>query len=315
VAAGIALLLAGGAFYFLSRGSRPVAPVILVEVGDLLPGSKRAVLTLADGTALPLDTTRTGEIAREGTVTAVNRGRVLAYEKEPGNEAGARDDGRRHLLTTPRGAYYEMTLPDDSRAWLNAASSIRYPLAFAGDERRVEVTGEVYFEIEPRVNAATGRRVPFIVVAGDRAEVEVLGTRFNVNAYEDEGEIKATLLEGSVRFLARGTGDAVLVKPGEQARLDAGGRVHLAPVNTREVMAWKEGKFMFDTADIHAITRQISRWYDVEVELRGDITCHFGGTISRDVNISRVFHVLEQTGGVRFSMENNKVIVMPGTAL
>jgi ferric-dicitrate binding protein FerR (iron transport regulator) len=307
-AAGIALLLAAGGYFSLSKFSRPADPVALVDETDLLPGDKRAVLVLADGSRVPLDTTREGQVARDGNVSVVQRDNGVTYETLPGETPAP--GANTHLLLTPNGSYYEMTLPDGSRAWLNAASSIRYPPSFAGGSRRVTITGEVYFEVEPRVDALTRERLPFIVSVGDRAEVEVLGTRFNVNGYEDEGEIKATLLEGSVRFRPL-AGAPVLLEPGEQARLEADGTLRVLPVNTREVMAWKEGKFMFDRADIRAITRQLGRWYDVEVEYRGEVTSHFGGTISRDVNISKVFHILEQTGSVKFSMEGHKVIVTP----
>jgi ferric-dicitrate binding protein FerR (iron transport regulator) len=306
VAAGIAVLVASG-FFFL----RPGDPVGFVAETDIFPGSKRAILTLMDGSRLPVDTLHEGEIAREGVVAVVNRDNMLVYEARTVPAGDAEQGTNYHLLSTPNGAYYEMVLPDGSRVWLNAASSIRYPLSFAGGERRVEITGEVYFEVESRVDSLTNRRVPFVVAIGDRAEVEVLGTRFNINGYEDEEAVRTTLLEGSVRFLSRATREVVLVRPGEQVCLGADGRPRLDRVNTGEVMAWKEGKFVFDKVDIRAIMRQISRWYDVEVEYRGEVACHFGGTISRDVNISKVFNVLEQTGSVRFSMENNRVIVMP----
>ena len=299
-AAGVALLLSVGALFFLPRGGGSEGPVVLVAAGDILPGSKRAILTLSDGSLLPLDTTSRGQVAREGEIAVVHHDKALSYE-------GATADAavRYHLLSTPRGGYYEMTLPDGSRAWLNAASSIRYPLAFAGDERRVEVAGEVYFEV-----AKGDRGQSFIVSADGRAEVEVLGTRFNVNSYGDEGEIAVTLLEGSVNFLVAASGISVPLHPGEQARLDDGGSVRVATVDTRETMAWKDGKFVFDRADIRSIMRQLVRWYDVEVEYRGEVSSLFGGTISRDVNISRVLRVLERTGKVSFEVEGNTVIVI-----
>ncbi|MDR2413899.1 MAG: DUF4974 domain-containing protein [Odoribacteraceae bacterium] len=303
VAAGIALLAAIGSLLFLPRDNASLeAPVVLVSANDILPGSKRAILTLSDGSQLPLDTAREGHLAREGEISVVHRDKVLRYEGEPEEGDVAT---RYHLLSTPRGAYYETSLPDGSRAWLNAASSIRYPVTFASDERRVEVTGEVYFEVMAGA--------PFIVSAGGRAGIEVLGTHFNVNGYEDEGEIAVTLLEGAVRFFSFSgeMRESVRVRPGEQARLDAGGKIRVATVDTREVMAWKEGRFAFDRANIRSIMRQLVRWYDVEVEYHGEVTSHFGGTISRDVNISRVLRVLEQTGSVRFDVEENKVIVMP----
>jgi ferric-dicitrate binding protein FerR (iron transport regulator) len=309
VAASFALLILAG--YWVVNTNHPQQ--YLSANYDISPGQERAILTLANGSELILDSDQTGEIAKEKDVSVINQGDELVYQTVDTKKKDPENALQYHTLSTPKGAYYRMTLPDGSRVWLNAASSIRYPVAFAEKERRVTLTGEAYFEIAPKQDLMTQARIPFIVTIDGQAEVEVLATRFNINGYSDEAEIKTTLLEGSVRFSSSQTGKSVLVKPGEQAALDNNGALSVYLVDLEEVLAWKQEKFIFEKADIHTIMRQLSRWYDVEVEYKGNVNYHFGGAISRNVNISKVFDLLEQTGNVRFKLENNKVIVMPST--
>jgi ferric-dicitrate binding protein FerR (iron transport regulator) len=198
-------------------------------------------------------------------------------------------------------------LSDGTKVWLNAASSLRFPTAFVGSERKVEMTGEGYFEV------AHNDKKPFLVRAGGM-DVEVLGTHFNINAYEDEEAVKTTLLEGKVRASA-GHDQAVVLKPGEQARLSQSNAQlsTLNNINVEEVIAWKNGKFQFGEAmDIGMVMRQLSRWYDLDVVYDGKVTGHIGGTISRNVKISEVLKMLEMTGAVHFVIRNREVIVKPG---
>ena len=187
---------------------------------------------------------------------------------------------------------------------MNAASSIRFPASFTGSERKVEITGEAYFEV------AKNPAMPF-TVAVNGMNVEVLGTHFNINSYTDEAAIKTTLLEGAVK-VTKGSAMAIL-SPGQQAQLTSNGQIGVNKnIDVDEVMAWKNGKFQFgDKVDIGTIMRQIARWYDVDVEYKGVFTKHFGGSISREVNISQVLKVLETTGDVKYKVEGRKVIVRP----
>jgi hypothetical protein len=282
------------------------APVVSHEPGhftqDLEPGRSQAVLTLSNGTKLILDSAHNGLLASQGNAAVIKLGiGKLAYQ-QTNKEVSAVEY---NTLTTPKGGQYRISLPDGSEAWLNAASSIKYPTTFTGDRRVVEVTGEVYFEIAK--NAA----MPFLVKkVNDPAEIQVLGTHFNINAYDDEPSMKITLLEGSVQVTE--AGHHSILQPGQQVQLHDGRMNLLQDVDTDEVMAWKNGKFQFgDASDIKSIMRQIARWYNVDVEYQGTVTKHIGGTISRQVNASKVFNMLELTGAVHFQIEGKKVIVMP----
>lgn len=266
---------------------------------DIHPGGNKATLTLADGSTIILDSANNGNITRQGNVTVIKLDDgQLSYH--PSDNANA--EVVYNTIATPRGGQYQVVLADGSKVWLNAASSITFPTSFPGKEREVKVTGEAYFEVAH--NAAK----PFRVSVGDM-KVEVLGTHFNVNAYEDEEEIKTTLLEGSV--VVKTSRQSIKIKPGQQTEVENGFIKLNNDVNMDVVMAWKNGVFLFDRADIHKVMDQIKRWYDVDVEYKGKVTKHFGGTISRDVNASELFKLLEMTGGVNFKIDGRKVLVMP----
>ena len=197
-----------------------------------------------------------------------------------------------------------MVLADGSKVWLNAASSLRFPAAFTGKERKVELMGEGYFEV------AKNASMPFKVEVNGM-EVEVLGTHFNINSYNDEPAIRTTLLEGSVKINKNNT--TSLLKPGQQAEVNSAGEVRIInDAGIDEAVAWKNGKFQFDRADIYAVMRQIARWYDVDIEYKGAaIRSHFGGTISRNVNLSQVLNMLHLTGEVKCEVNGKKIMVMP----
>lgn len=196
-----------------------------------------------------------------------------------------------------------MELADGSHVWLNTGSSIKYPVAFTGKERKVFITGEAYFEI------AHNSAMPF-KVANDKMEVTVLGTKFNVNAYDDETDVKVTLVQGAVKVKNTTTTQRLL--PGEQARITTND-IHITnDIDLDEVMAWRSGKFIFgEKANIETVMHQVARWYDVEIEYQGKITSHFGGTISRQSNISELIKVLEATGHLRCRIEGKKLIISP----
>jgi transmembrane sensor len=302
-AAAVILLVSTVTLFFLndSKKEKPSADVARhKDSEDKLPGGDRAILTLSDGTTIVLDSAGNGKLAQQGKTSIIKKNDgQLVY-----NSASAQsNEVIYNLLQTPRGGQYQITLPDGSKVWLNAVSSLKYPVAFAGNERRVEITGEAYFEI------AKDPSRPFKVRLNNM-EVEVLGTHFNINGYADENVVKTTLLEGKVKIISSGVAEALT--PGQQAQFHPSGSIHVInKVNLDEVVAWKEGNFQFDNSDIKTVMRQLARWYDVEVSYQGIINKHFVGNISRDVKLSQVLLMLEQTGEVRFKIENNKLLVMP----
>jgi transmembrane sensor len=274
---------------------------------DRLPGGNVAMLTLSDGSIIALDSARTGPLTQQGNtkVAKLSNGQ-LAYQEASSDKLRATSELLYNTLTTPRGGQYRLILPDGTGVWLNAASSITYPTAFNGDERVVRITGEVYFEV--RKDPMHPFKVTFNPSA-DSGSVEVLGTHFNINAYSDEATVKTTLLEGSVRVVSK---TATLLKPGQQVQLDNSGHATLLPdVDLDEVIAWKNGRFHFEDADIRTVMRQIARWYDVEVVFEGKIaTEKFVGDIPRNSRLSEVFKILELSN-VHFKVEDKRVTVVP----
>lgn len=304
VAAAAVIIIAGlGSYFFLfNKENIPAESMQAVVPTDVKPPkTNKAVITLADGNVLYLDSAGKGDLAMQGNMKLVKLANgQIAYETADNKVA---PEQQYNTLFNPRGSnVINMKLSDGSQVWLNAGSSIQYPVAFTGTERKVSITGEAYFEVTR--NPAK----PFKVV-NDRMEVIVLGTHFNVNAYEDEANIKVTLLEGAVKI--KHSGSAKLLRPGQQARITNEIRV-TDNADLEEVMAWKAGKFVFEEkADIETVMRQVARWYDVDIEYQGKITSHFGGTISRQVSISAIINVLEATGHVKCRIEGRKIIVAP----
>lgn len=300
-AAAVLLLCMAAGYWLMTNRSRPADTI--VQDQSVKPGSNKASLTLADGTVITLDSNVNGMIVQQGGAKVVNSaGGQLAYQASRGTDEAP---VLFNTLMTPRGGQYKLTLPDGSKVWLNAASSIRFPTAFAGKERKVEVTGEVYLEV------AKAPSMPFRVVT-DGMTVEVLGTHFNVNAYTDESEINTTLLEGRIKITAQGTHAEQLLSPGQQSRLAKNGAFRLLnDVDVQEVVAWKDGYFQFSGENIRSVMRKLARWYDVEVEFRGNMEGkEFEGTISRFERIDEVLRILALTGMVHFKTEGRRIIVM-----
>ncbi|HWK06729.1 MAG TPA: FecR domain-containing protein [Puia sp.] len=298
-AAVIILLLGGAVFYRVhTQAKKELAAAPPPTSPEIAPGHNGAILTLANGSKLVLDSLKKGKLATQGATDVLLDNDQLTYHVQ--HPAGG--EVSYNTLTVPRGHQFQLVLPDGTKVWLNAASSLRYPTVFAGAERRVEITGEAYFEVAH--NAAK----PFIVKKGE-SETKVLGTHFNINAYDEESSLNITLLEGSVQ-VTKGN-NSTIIKPGQQAQV--GKSIHVADdVDLEEVVAWKDGKFQFgETADIKTVMRQIANWYDVDVEYKGIITNHIGGTMSRNVNLSLVLKMLETTGVVRFSVDGRSIKVMP----
>ncbi|MGF6925075.1 transmembrane sensor [Chitinophaga sp. W2I13] len=300
-AAACIVVLATGAYY-LSKQAPPTAVVATSPVKDIAPGGNRAVLTLSDGTQIPLDSAGNGVLAQQGNtrITKLNNGR-LAY-----NGSGSSEDKVLYnTMSTPLGGQYQLILPDGTGVWLNAASSISYPTAFTGNERSVTVTGEVYFEV------VKNEKMPFRVKAGNTT-IDVLGTHFNINAYKDEASINTTLVQGSVRVSVQQ--QQQMLKPGQQARVAAKGESIqvLDHADLSEVLAWKAGFFSFNDADLPAVMRQLSRWYNVEVTYEGKIPQRvFTGEIGRNLTLSQVLKGLTKTR-IKYRIENgNRIVIQP----
>lgn len=293
-AAMIAVLIGMAAWFYAQRQTTQHNTPSLADVA---PGSTKATLTLQDGSVLPLDSTGAQSIP-QGTSTILQRGGQLQYDVKEPNDVAAYN-----TLSTPRGGQFRLILPDGSKVWLNAASSIRYPTAFGGKERLVEVTGEAYFEVEKNPTQ------PFIVSLNQSTRIEVLGTHFNVNTYTDEPSLQTTLLEGAVR-VSTTAGNAVL-KPGQQARISGNEINVIRPKNPAQAIAWKEGLFNFEGVSLEDVMRQLARWYDIDVVYeKGIPDIGFGGKIGRDLSLAGVLDILQRTD-VHFRLEGKTLIVMP----
>jgi len=269
---------------------------------DVLPGKNKAVLTLADGKKISLSDAMNGDIAKEAgfSITKTANGQLVYKVAESKNT----EDTRLNTISTPNGGEWQIRLPDGSTVWLNAASSIQYALNIGtAKQRMVKLDGEAYFEVAK--NAAH----PFIVET-DKQSVEVLGTHFNINSYQDEIVTKTTLLEGSVRVLHHSTNQSEILKPGEQSIVSASG-INIKGVDVDEAIAWKNGYFMFNNEKQESILRKVARWYNVEIEYADQAAKEvmYYGTVSRFEKISKVLTKFEQTGEVHFDIKGNKVIV------
>lgn len=295
-------MIAAGSYYLLRQHPSHPAPVA-VQHQETIPGNK-AILTLANGQHITLDNTGTGELVRQPGATVIQTDSGSIAYKGTAAEAAVSFN----TLTTPRGGQFKLLLPDGSAAWLNAASSITYPTTFNSKERRVEITGEVYLEV------ARNDRQPFRVTTGQQ-EIVVLGTSFNVNAYTDEADINTTLLEGAIS-ITPANGHTTLLRPGQQASVHRpNGQLKVKPVNTALAVAWRNGLFSFERANIQTVMRQLSRWYNVAVVYEGSIpTKTFSGDIYRNLPLPKALEMLEFVG-FHFEVKNNgngnTIIVRP----
>jgi transmembrane sensor len=321
-AAAVLLVLGGLMWIYVGRTPRSaVAASERPSAADTLivPGGNKAVLTLANGTKMILDSAKNGLLAMQGGTGVIKKDDgAISYERDRNPDRGADGNGNGknesiggllyNTVATPKGGQYVVTLPDGTRVWLNATSSIRFPTAFTGGERLVEISGEAYLEVAP------DRTKPFRVAVAHangekQMEVEVLGTQFNVMAYEEEGAVKTTLLEGAVR-LVHGAETKVL-RPGQQGELKDGVFRLMNNTDTSAVVAWKNGQTLFASEDITAIMRKVSRWYDVDVEYQGQLPKrNFTGGISRKADISELLKILE-LNQIHFTVKGRKITLMP----
>ncbi|OQP57801.1 hypothetical protein A3860_09255 [Niastella vici] len=306
--AGIIMML--GVSYFIITGrnkkAQPVTVTQLPIPEDVMaPQNSRAMITLADGKKVYLDSLNKGQLALQDNVKLVKLATgEIVYRSENGKTI---NEQRYNTLVNPKGSQVAaITFSDGSKAWLNAGSSLTYPVAFVEKERKVVVSGEVYFEVASSV--WEGEKRPFLVQANE-VTTEVLGTHFNVNSYNDEPDVKVTLLEGAVRISKHK--ESKLLKPGEQAQVSSAIKI-INDADLDEVMAWMNGHFQFEGASVEEVMRQLSRWYNVEIIYEGKpAEQHFRGGISRNVEVSKVFKMLETTGAVHFKIEGKRIIVIP----
>lgn len=313
LAAAVVLLTLSVGLYFYRQVVPEPAKVFPEHVrADIAPGGNKAILILADGSEISLTDAENGALARQGgiTIRKTAEGQVIY---DAGAASGSENEvsngqPKYNTIATPRGGQYQVNLPDGTKVWLNAASALTFPQSFRKlKERHVVLNGEAYFEV------AKNKHQPFKVMTKVRPDqegreqvIEVLGTHFNVNAYQDEESIVTTLLEGSIRL-----NNKLTLKPNQQS-IFAYDHFHVIPADTEEAVAWKNGYFMFANEDLRSIMRKISRWYNVEIVYQGKTTDNtFIGTVSRFKEVSEVLNILELTKTVHFKIEGRKITVMP----
>lgn len=300
-AAAAAILLMGTVAYFWQIDKETRTPVVEKNQGpqpDRMPGHDGAILTLADGSRMVLDSLGNGKIATQ------NGGEVILDKGQLTYVATGKPSGAitYNTMSTPNGRQFKLTLPDGTGVWLNSASSIRYPTAFAGANRKVTITGEAYFEV------AKHEKMPFMVNVNDKAEIQVLGTHFNVNAYQDQELVKTTLLEGAVRIQAEKNQQRLT--PGQQAQVADNAPIRLVEnVDLEQVVAWKNGLFNFNNEDIRSVMEEIGRWYDMEIVYESipeqrEIT----GEMQRNLSLTQVMNVLKKLR-IHYRLEERKLII------
>ena len=297
VAASILIAVGIGTFVALQKGDEAPVVVVSKQVNDKAPGKTGAILTLADGSIIVLDSLGNGLVANQNNTTVSKKNGALVYK------SGNNSELVYNTMTTPRARQYNLELSDGTKVWLNASSSLTFPTSFASNERKVILTGEAYFEV------AKDKKRPFRVSVNEM-QVNVLGTHFNINAYDDEATINTTLLEGSVLLSEKS--QKVLLKPGQQAQKQKKGTIVVNnKVNIDEVMGWKNGVFYFENAGIQTVLREISRWYDVDVVFEKGIPVRtFEGEIQRNLKLSQVLKILEKNK-VHFKIDGNVLRVQP----
>ena len=304
-AASVIFLVAIAAYLWTGSKENALPAAAVAKTVDRAPGKSGATLTLGDGTQVSLDTIANATVALQGGVVARVKDGALIYE-------GTAEQTVYNTMTTPNGRQFLLVLPDGSRVWLNAASAIRYPTVFSGKERSVDITGEAYFEV------AKNTQMPFRVRVNSKMEVEVLGTSFNINAYENEEDIRTTLLEGSVRIVNPDTPESspgqppLILTAGQQAKTNGSQSTVINKADIGKAVAWKNGFFDFENASLDEVMRQLERWYDIEVIYENGVPDFiFFGRISRDTRLSGLIKGLKASK-VHFRMEGERrLVVMP----
>ena len=300
IAASVILFIAAFGIYKIINNKQNKQPsgATMAQTG-IQPGGNKATLTLSNGSIIDLNNAPNGLIKNDNgaAIHKSKDGEILYNDSNNANNSVA----AYNVLTTPKGGQYKVQLPDGSLVWLNAASSLRYPTAFTGTERIVELNGEGYFEI------VKDKSKPFKVKLADESEVKVLGTHFNVMAYGDEKSKEVTLLEGRVQITKDNNNQNL--EPGQQGKITSG-KIIVNVADTDEVVGWKNGQFVFRDADIQSIMRQVARWYDVDVKYETNSSQHFNATIFRNEPVLRLLHILEETDQIHFKIENKTIYVL-----
>jgi len=306
IAAAAMVIITIGMLYFYHEGTNQQKANPIVK-NDIRPGGNKAYLRLANGKMIALNTIANGQIANQaGTSVTKTAGGQLVYSapQKPATD----NPGELNTIITPHGGQWQLLLPDGTKVWLNAASSLTYPVSFAAlKDRRVELNGEAYFEV------AKDKAHPFFVHTAGQ-DIQVFGTHFNVNAYTDQKYTKTTLLEGSVRITitkpSTGNNTGAMLKPGEQSVLN-NGSINVSTANTEAVVAWKNAMFYFENDDLEDIMKRVARWYDVKIIYQNIMTKHelFSGRVSRAENVSEVLKMLSLTGAAKFTIEGRDIIV------
>lgn len=281
-AAAVALIVCAAGFFQLARPKQEVAIITSV---DKAPGKNGAILTLADGTQVVLDSLQDGVVAAQNGARVSLKEGGLNYDPV----ASGAHEVAYNTITTPKGRQFQVRLPDGTGVWLNAGSTLTFPTAFTGKERKVRVEGEAYFEV------AKNEQLPFAVDVKGQGTIEVLGTKFNIQAYTGDMSMHTTLLQGSVRIVA--SRQSVVIRPGEQA-LSAGNDITVKALNSAEIeriVAWKNGVFNFEGLSLKEAMLQLERWYDVRIQFKGSADRQmFGGEMNRNVHLSDMLEVLKK---------------------
>jgi ferric-dicitrate binding protein FerR (iron transport regulator) len=302
-AAVVLLLLSAGTWFIISRRQKPPNITQTKQPKpEKEPGRNTAILTLADNSQIEIDSLGNLPLPRQGDSQLLLQDKQLAYVPHAGKGSA---QIAYNTISTPRGGEFTVTLSDGTKVWLNAASSLKFPTVFTGAKREVELSGEAYLAV------AEDKEHPFEVKIRN-INVAVLGTQFNINGYEDESSIVTTLVSGSVRVTAPGNQPRLLA-PGEHALVENNaGYLHVEKADVEEETAWKNGRTYFNGANIRQIMRQVSRWYNVDVQYKGNVAnMDFTCTVSRKDKLSKLLALLELTGAVNFTMEGNTIIVQP----
>lgn len=305
IAVAATVLIALSLGFWLYKGKPHTEQLSLgVKKVDITPGVNKAILVLSNGTKINLQTAQTGNIANQsGAVISKQADGKIDYRDagSAGTQPGTENE--LNTLYIPKGGQYQLTLPDGTRVWLNAASSLTYPVAFKGKERRVKLAGEAYFEV------AKNPDKPFHVNVGGKQTVEVLGTHFEIKAYDDDADIRTTLLEGSVKV--SGKNSDVIIKPGQMAINNLKEPLTIRNADLDEVMGWKNGLFVFNDERIEDVLKIAARWYDVDVEYRaGAGQKKLRGIVSKYKNITELLDNITITSGIHYKIEGRRVILM-----
>jgi len=306
VAAVVVLMITGAYFLFSDRHDQPLEQLstTIAQFQDVNPpDASRARITLANGQVLYLDSLANGQLAQQKGVE------IIKLDDGQLQYKGTSAEIVYNTLDNPRGSeVISITLADGTKVWLNAASQITYPTSFSNESRNINLSGEAYFEV------AKDEAHPFIVNVREKAEVRVLGTMFNIKAYEDEPIIKTTLIEGSVQVKRKSENlslSDIRLVPGQEATLEEDGNLTVKKVDTNESVAWKKGMFYFNDTDLESIMKSLARWYDVDVKFKAEElkSLTFGAVISRRSNISVITKLIEMTGTVSFDISGKEVTV------